>query len=205
MEKKGKGLFERLMDFWKEKIHTVGEDRIGFWYEGDFLEEHFAEMGAVAAMSQREMQKGFLQESVVEKQQMEGLFFSEKEEDREMYSDSIFAETAKVEERKAQTASVFAESVKMFREDEEELHRQRNARSFLWDRTVEEKEERKVLTIPAMGEKKAELLQEEAEKSEKMPMRTEIQKAAEIDVEKLMQQITKKLWEEREGCGRRLR
>ena len=25
------------------------------------------------------------------------------------------------------------------------------------------------------------------------------------DVEKLMQQITKKLWEEREGCGRRLR
>jgi hypothetical protein len=24
-------------------------------------------------------------------------------------------------------------------------------------------------------------------------------------VEKLMQQITKKLWEEREGCGRRLR
>ena len=70
---------------------------------------------------------------------------------------------------------------------------------------TEKKEERKVVTIPAMGEKKVELLQEEAEKSEKMPMRTEIQKAAEIDVEKLMQQITKKLWEEREGCGRRLR
>ena len=43
MEKERKGLFERLMDFWREKIYMVGEDKIGFWYEKDSLEEHCAE------------------------------------------------------------------------------------------------------------------------------------------------------------------
>ena len=62
MEKKRKGLFERLMDFWKEKIHMVGEDRIGFWYEKESLEEHFAEMGAVADVSRKEVQKNFFTE-----------------------------------------------------------------------------------------------------------------------------------------------
>ena len=39
MEKERKGLFERLMDFWKEKIYMAGEDRIGFWYEKNPLED----------------------------------------------------------------------------------------------------------------------------------------------------------------------
>ena len=60
MEKERKGLFERLMDFWKEKIYMAGEDRIGFWYEKDPLEEHLAEMGTTADVSQKEMQKNFL-------------------------------------------------------------------------------------------------------------------------------------------------
>ena len=58
-----------------------------------------------------------------------------------------------------------------------------------------------------------EVVQEE-EKTEKeaeeSPEREKIKKEgqqveSEIDIEKLMRQMTKKLWEERESCGRRLR
>ena len=59
MEKERKGLFERLMDFWKEKIYMVGEDRIGFWYEKSYLEEYSAEMGDMDAVRQKEVQKIF--------------------------------------------------------------------------------------------------------------------------------------------------
>ena len=65
------------------------------------------------------------------------------------------------------------------------------------------KEER--ITTEIREEKNAESFAEEKEEDRGMSARIEQQNSAEIDVEKLMQQITKKLWEEREGCGRRLR
>ena len=55
------------------------------------------------------------------------------------------------------------------------------------------------------AEQKTEAAKAEEQQTEKVHLWTEPQKEAEVDVEKLMRQITKKLWEEREGCGRRLR
>ena len=65
------------------------------------------------------------------------------------------------------------------------------------------KEER--IATEIRKEKTTESFTEEKEEDREMSARIEQQNSAEIDVEKLMQQITKKLWEEREGCGRRLR
>ena len=52
MEKREKGLFGRLLAFWKEKISMSEGGNIGFWHDTETVENHFAEMGAVAALSQ---------------------------------------------------------------------------------------------------------------------------------------------------------
>ena len=201
MEKERKGLFERLMDFWKEKIHMVGEDRIGFWYEKDTLEEHFAEMGAVDDVTRKAVQKNFVPEKEEKWQRMKEIFSAEK-----------------TEEPQKKKESVFSESVQMFKENEE-AEKSRNAQVLHWEEPETEKVERKNITIAVQEdkakeeritteireEKNAESFAEEKEEDRGMSARIEQQNSAEIDVEKLMQQITKKLWEEREGCGRRLR
>ena len=201
MEKERKGLFERLMDFWREKIYMVGEDRIGFWYEKDSLEEHLAEMGAVADESRKEVQKNFS---------------SEKEEKRQMLQEMFSAD--KTEEPQKKKESIFLESVQMFVENEE-AQRNRNVQVLQWEEPEMEKGERKNIAIVDLKEKAKEerivaAIREEKvmepfteakEENREMSAKIEQQKTAEIDVEKLMQQITKKLWEEREGCGRRLR
>ena len=201
MEKKRKGLFERLMDFWREKIYMVGEDRIGFWYEKDSLEEHFVEMGAVADMNRKEVQKNFS---------------FEMEEKQQRVLDMFSAEKAEVPQKKKE--SVFVESMQMFKENEE-AEKSRNAQVLLWEEPEMEKEKRERVTIdvqeakakkerivPVVREEKTtESFAEEKEGDWERPARIEQQKNVEIDVEKLMQQITKKLWEERESCGRRLR
>ena len=201
MEKERKGLFERLMDFWREKIYMVGEDRIGFWYEKDSLEEHFAEMGAVADMNRKEVQKNFSFEMEEKQQRVLDMFSAEKEE--------------KPQKKKE---SVFVDSMQMFKENEE-AEKSRNAQVLLWEEPEMEKEKRERVTIdvqeakakkerivPVVWEEKtAKSFTEGKEEDREMPTRIEQQKNVEIDVEKLMQQITKKLWEEREGCGRRLR
>ena len=192
MERERKGLFERLMDFWKEKIYMAGEDRIGFWYEKDPLEEHLAEMGTVTYANQKEEKKNF---------------FSEKEEQRQMLHEMFSAD--KTEEPQKKKESIFSESVQMFKENEE-AEKSRNAQVLLWEEPEMEKVRRKSIAIAvqeekAKGERIAAEIREEKAEDREMSARIEQQKTAEIDVEKLMQQITKKLWEEREGCGRRLR
>ena len=201
MEKKRKGLFERLMDFWKEKIYVEGEDRIGFWYEKNPLEEHLVEMGTTADVNQKEMQKNF---------------FSEKEEQWQMLQEMFSAE--KTEKPQKKKESIFSESVQIFVENEE-AQRNRNVQVLQWEEPEMEKGERKNIAIVDLKEKAKEerivaaireekteeSFIEEKEEDREMSARIEQQKTAEIDVEKLMQQITKKLWEEREGCGRRLR
>ena len=201
MEKERKGLFERLMDFWKEKIYVAGEDRIGFWYEKDPLEEDFAEMGTVADVNRKEMQKNL---------------FPEKEEKRQMLQEMFSAE--KTERTQEKKESVFSESVQIFKENQEAVE-SRNAQVLQWEEPEMEKGERKNIAIVDLKEKAKEErivaairdgkvmepFAEEKKENREMSARIEQQKTAEIDVEKLMQQITKKLWEEREGCGRRLR
>ena len=57
MEKEKKGLFGRLLDFWKEKVGMGETDSIGFWKEAEPLEKHFSEIGAVDVLNQQEREK----------------------------------------------------------------------------------------------------------------------------------------------------
>ena len=78
---------------------------------------------------------------------------------------------------------------------------------FLWEMPMEEQEKRSI--IPVMAEpvqEKESVLEERQEKLEReTTKREEPQAESTVDIEKLMRQMTKKLWEERESCGRRLR
>ena len=83
MEKEKKGLFGRLLDFWKEKIGIGETDSIGFWHEKRTVENHFAEMGAVAALSQQEMKKAFWEEAtetVFKQEEMENSVLGKRKE-----------------------------------------------------------------------------------------------------------------------------
>ena len=73
--------------------------------------------------------------------------------------------------------------------------------------TEEEQEKRKIIPV---ADEQAE--QETVVSTEQMEVfkpeqkkRDEKKTVSEVDIEKLMRQMTQKLWEEREGCGRRLR
>lgn len=187
MEKERKGLFERLMDFWKEKIYMAGEDGIGFWYEKSYLEEYSAEMGDMDAVRQKEVQKIFSLEEERKRQKLQELFSVEKEEKLEKREDRVLEKSAE-----------------LFRE-KEDLQRNRKVKVLLWEMPETERGKREPIGIAVQKEKAAEPVAEEKVEERKRNVWAEPQKMAEIDVEKLMQQITKKLWEEREGCGRRLR
>ena len=79
---------------------------------------------------------------------------------------------------------------------------------FMQEAPFAEQEKRKTIPIVAetgLAEKaaaseEAEELPQEAPKKER-----EQAKGAEIDIERLMREMTKRLWEEREASGRRLR
>ena len=66
MEKEKKGLFGRLLDFWREKSETGTTDGIGFRDDAVDVEKHFAEMGAVASLTQEETKKVFWEKMEVE-------------------------------------------------------------------------------------------------------------------------------------------
>ena len=71
---------------------------------------------------------------------------------------------------------------------------------------MEEKEKRKA--VPIVTTERG-LAEEEAAEENEMPQKKpkterEQKKIAEVDLERLMQEMTKRLWEEREMSGRRL-
>ena len=193
MEKEKDGLFERLVHFWKE---------------ADDTENHFAEMGAVAALSQKEMKSTFWQEEaerkVLEKKvvqllpeveeskgRKENLPEDEEREEKTKYSSKIFATERFAAEKIRETSGNGLRSV------------------FLKNMPDEDKEERPI--IPVFEENN---VMQEREQNADVSQREENagnfqkeEKIAEskLDVEQLMREITKRLWEEREGCGRRLR
>lgn len=100
------------------------------------------------------------------------------------------------------TAEIFREKTE-WREAEE-----RRKMIFMQEAPFAEQEKRKTIPIVAetgLAEKaaaseEAEELPQEAPKKER-----EQAKGAEIDIERLMREMTKRLWEEREASGRRLR
>ena len=207
MEKEKKGLFGRLLDFWKEKISMSGMDRIGFWHEKKTMENPFAEMGTVAALSQRETRKAFWEEAAAEAEKTvlaEGVWEKQKR--------ALHAEVAEEENADRKTleegtrGTIF--SAELLRERGQAEKKETGMRqAFFSEETGEEREKRSIVPVPA------EAMQEEkiyAGEEEKIPVneihkKEKTQTESVIDIERLMQQMTKKLWEERESCGRRLR
>lgn len=189
MEKERKSLFGRLLDFWKERFGSAEADGIGFQYEKDDVENHFAEMGAVAVLSQKKVKQDFLEKTAEEKKQERNWIFEAEEE-----------------LRKTKKMSLFSEEAKVFREEEKgEEQTQQGKLIFLQEEPLKERKRRQSIPVRTEEKQKTETVDVEAGRTEKVHLQAETQKETEVDVEKLMRQITKKLWEEREGCGRRLR
>lgn len=202
MEKEKKGLFGRLLEFWREKISMGEMDSIGFWHEKADVENRFSEMGAVAVLSQEETKKTFWQEMGKDASEEEmGVFLSEtvKEEKTDLLEEA--EKMGKQNGSRIFAAEVFQE------EKKKETEEKGIGKAFLWE--VPEKETEKRSIVPVMeeaAEEKRIVMEEEQEMPKREDMKKEEQQAEPvIDIEKLMRQMTKKLWEERESCGRRLR
>lgn len=200
MEKERKGLFGRLMAFWTEKIRMVGEDRIGFWHETAFSEEHRAEMGAVAALNQRETRKVFAEEmaEILPQREEPAVLVGKKRKE-------IGAEAENISERKEHTTIFKAERFREMREEATDENRMRSV--FLWEMPEEEGEKRSIVPVAEnMVRKEEPPFVEEAVRGKGEKVKTEKkQPKSAVDVEELMREMTRRLWEEREGCGRRLR
>ena len=137
--------------------------------------------------------------SVLEKQKK--IVFAEAKEKEHL---QISEETEDTERK--QRVNLF--SAEFFREGRKaEAEEGVLGKSFLWEMPMEEQEKRSI--IPVMAEpvqEKESVLEERQEKLEReTTKREELQAEPTVDIEKLMRQMTKKLWEERESCGRRLR
>ena len=213
MEKKQKGLFGRLLDFWREKIGGNEMEGIGFWNDRGDMENHFAEMGAVAALSQQETKKAFWEKTAVKKEKTTSAEELLEKQKRFLYTETAeeekkeavpFAETEMTE--KKHRAKPF--SVEIFQENKQTEEKERAMGTAFFAEIKEEKrEKRSIVPVFAEAEQEEEVYEGEEKKIpvREIHKREKTQEESAIDIEKLMRQMTKKLWEERESCGRRLR
>lgn len=226
MEQEKKGLFERLLDFWRERTTEKGGG-IGFWHrakaEGDtgaensqgILPQEKAEKPSFwAETAQRTEGSTFwektAQRTAEQKKETEGLlrkegkqlFLEEKAEGKK--EPLLRTEEKSVQEKKTHipifAAEIFQEKTEQYRE------REKRKTIFLRESPLEEKEKRKA--VPIVTTERG-LAEEEAAEEKEMPQKKpkterEQEKGEEIDIERLMQEMTKRLWEEREMSGRRL-
>ena len=226
MEQEKKGLFERLLDFWRERTTEKGGG-IGFWHrakaEGDtgaeksqgILPQEKAEKPSFWAETvQRTEKPSFWEETAQrtaeQKKETEGLlrkegkqlFLEEKAEGKK--EPLLRTEEKSVQEKKTHipifAAEIFQEKTEQYRE------REKRKTIFLRESPLEEKEKRKA--VPIVTTERG-LAEEEAAEEKEMPQKKpkterEQEKGEEIDIERLMQEMTKRLWEEREMSGRRL-
>lgn len=228
MKKERKGLFGRLLEFWKEKIGAEEGDGIGFWNGAEHTENHLAERDDGVSWIGEE-KKAFWQGSVErmreEKKQESGIFAQEKDtffaaaeeetyvplQTKEERAPKVSLEDAAAErgERKqARRKTSQLLTGEMFREERKEGEEEpQMGRAFLWSMPGEEGENRHTLPITEeVGRETAAMTEEEQEMPQREAVKREEKTAATpLDIEMLMGQITKKLWEERESCGRRLR
>lgn len=213
MENNEKGLFGRLLDFWKEKISISERGRIGFWNGAENVENHFAEMGAVAALSQQETKKAFWEEAAAqaEKTVSAGEILEKQKKvlrgeaaEREKEGAKSFAE-AEMTEKKQRTNLFSAEILRESKQTEEKESTM--GRAFFAEPEKEEREKRSIVPVSAevVQEEKVHAAEEEKMPEKEIHKKEETQTESVIDIEGLMRHMTKKLWEERESCGRRLR
>jgi len=196
MEKEKKGLFGRLLDFLKGKSETEMADGIGFWNDGEIVEKHFAEMGAVASLTQEEVKKTFWQKETKEEPEKQKRIFEMAEDDQQNGKTP-----AKEQETEKESKIGFSA---VFKED---LQGKMLERTFPAEMPEGRKERRRVLPVTDEAEDRVEFFAEEERRDTVRESIRKEEMPAEpvVDVEKLMRQMTKMLWEERESCGRRLR
>ena len=245
MDKERKGLFGRLLEFWTEKIRMGEEDRTGFWYKTDILEEHFAEMGTVVAQNQREIQNIFVQEMTEILPQAEKPVVLAEEKQKKMKTDvenigerngytTIFSTERLLEERREETeenkiGSIFLWEIpeadggkrsivpveknvmqeEAFSFSEEcVMQKEKDEISFSEERILQKGKGEFFFAKEMAGQTEDEgftfaeeqtIQKREEEKTERRASKSV------VDVEELMREMTRRLWEEREGCGRRLR
>lgn len=216
MEQEKKGLFGRLLDFWKEKTEEKSGG-IGFWSRG-IPEKGTAAENRQDALPQEKAERkpAFWEETVrtakEKKKEEQGLFQKEEEQ--------LFSEE-KAEEKKEPVLRTAEESVQekktivpiftaeVFREKtERRIAEERRKTVFRQEEPFAEQEKRK--TIPIAAESTPAEKTAAEEETEELPQETpkterEQARGAEIDIERLMREMTKRLWEERETSGRRLR
>ena len=184
MEKEEKGLFYRLMDFWKEKVGLGETEKIGFPEEKRERKISLAEMGAVAMLAQEETRQMFGKEEYLPR---------EKEERKE--NTAVWAEKpVQIAERKA---------IEWMRKEAVSEERVSEKANDIF--SVKEEKRKNILLTAAEKEQKKGFSEEMEETKTELPKKEERQTEQNVDIELLMQKITKKLWEERESSGRRLR
>ena len=207
MEREKDGLFGRLVHFWKEKIRMQGEDGIGFWKEEENVENHFAEMGTVAALSQKEIKGTFWKEEAERKEQEKKIVQLLPDVEEAKVRKENPGEVEEREGKAEHSPRVFmAERFAMKKAEGTDENSLRSV--FVKDMPDEAKGKRHIIPVLEENsmtqerEQTAEVLQEDtAENFQKEEKSVE----SKLDVEQLMREITKRLWEERGGCGRRLR
>ena len=195
MERKKEGWFHRLLPFWKERTEQMEGERIGFFYEQEYKSSPFAEMGAVASLTQAETKQLFDEAEKVTAERPTGLFdMWEKDEEKPLR----MAEEEKTRKSEQRNVELFRGGA-FWREERREKEEAEERSVFL--REMELESEKQMISAVKEEVEPAEM-QETAETTKKRE-----QKKAEpaVDIEKLMRQITERLWEEREGCGRKLR
>ena len=200
MQQEKKGLFGRLLDFWKEKTEEAGGG-IGFWSGGKTEGKTTAENRQDALPQEKAEKKPFFWEETVRtakgKKAEEAETFGQ--ERRRSFAEEKTAEAKGPALRTAEESTQERKTIvpiftaEIFREKTEwrEAEERRKTIPIVAETGLAEK---------AAASEEAEELPQEAPKKER-----EQAKGAEIDIERLMREMTKRLWEEREASGRRLR
>ena len=200
MQQEKKGLFGRLLDFWKEKTEEAAGG-IGFWSGGKMEGKTAAENRQDALSQEKAEKKPFFWEETVRTAK------EKKAEEAETFGQERRRPFAEEKTAEATIAPIF--TAEIFREKTERRGAEERRKTiFMQEAPFAEQEKRKTIPIVAetgLAEKaaaaeEAEELPQEAPKKER-----EQAKGAEIDIERLMREMTKRLWEEREASGRRLR
>lgn len=155
-----------------------------------------------------EMLAAFWKEKAAERQQ-ETIGFRVKKTPKGKKDDSVLGEEEKNVFLKEERKDIFAEGkpfllAESFWEEKEE-RQTKQGKPFFREETMGKRKIVPVIEeeiVPLQMEKTEEKQEEKLEPKQK---KEERQQETDVDVETLMQEITKKLWEERESCGRRLR
>lgn len=180
MQQEKKGLFGRLLDFWKEKTEEAGGG-IGFWSGGKTEGKTAAENRQDALPQEKAEKKPFFWEETVRTEK------GKKAEEAETFGQEWRRPFAEEKTAEAKGPAL--------RTAEESTQERKTIAPIFTAEIFREKTERR-----EAEERRKTIFMQEAPKKER-----EQAKGAEIDIERLMREMTKRLWEEREASGRRLR